>query len=146
MAHYNFQYEKLVWTFPSAYLDENSRQGKYLKIHVGHTKFPSTLRTTSPTRMRAHDHYTPSTLIGGKGGAGPHSLHTTIGGPTKYVNARWIYMDSDMASNGSCFMVTRIVFKNHLLEVGLAQNRETIALQTLTITDSSYFIMCEDPP
>ena len=30
-----------------------------------------------------------------------------------------VYMDSYMISNGSCFMVTWIIFKNHLLEVGL---------------------------
>jgi len=30
-----------------------------------------------------------------------------------------VYMDSYMASNGSCFMVTWTNFKNHLLEVGL---------------------------
>jgi hypothetical protein len=34
-------------------------------------------------------------------------------------------MDSYMASNGSCFMVNRIILKNHLLEVGLTQHRET---------------------
>jgi hypothetical protein len=39
-----------------------------------------------------------------------------------------VYMDSYMASNGSCFKVTWIIFKNHLLEVGLTQNRETISL------------------
>jgi hypothetical protein len=36
-------------------------------------------------------------------------------------------------------------FKNHLLEVGLTQNHETMALRTLTIVDVFYFIMCEDP-
>ena len=56
-----------------------------------------------------------------------------------------VYMDSYMASNGSCFMVTWTIFKNHLLEVGLTQNRETMALQTLTTVDLFYFIMCEDP-
>ena len=56
-----------------------------------------------------------------------------------------VYMDSYMASDGSCFMVTWIIFKNHLLEVGLTQNRETMALQTLTTVDLFYFIMCEDP-
>jgi hypothetical protein len=43
-----------------------------------------------------------------------------------------VYMDSYMASNGSCFMVTWTIFKNHLLEVGLTQNRETVALGKLT--------------
>jgi len=36
------------------------------------------LRATSHMRPRARDHYTPTTLIGGKGGAGPSSLHTTL--------------------------------------------------------------------
>ena len=48
------------------------------------------LRVTSHTRLRAHDHYTSSTLIGGKRGAGPSSLHTTLEGPMEYVNARWM--------------------------------------------------------
>ena len=47
-------------------------------------------KATSHTRPRARDHYTSSTLIGGKGGAGPSSLRTTLEGPTKYVNARWM--------------------------------------------------------
>ena len=37
------------------------------------------------------------------------------------------------------------LFQNHLLKVGLTQNRETKALQTLTTIDLFYFIMCEDP-
>jgi hypothetical protein len=56
-----------------------------------------------------------------------------------------VYMDAYMASNGSCFMVTWIIFKNHLLEVGLTQNQETMALQMLTTVGLFYFIMCEDP-
>jgi hypothetical protein len=39
-------------------------------------------------RLRARDQYTSSTLIGGKGGAGPSSLHTTLEGPTKHVNCK----------------------------------------------------------
>ena len=50
-----------------------------------------------------------------------------------------------MASNGSCFMVTLTSFKNHLLEVGLTQNWETMSLRALTTIDLFYFIMCEDP-
>jgi hypothetical protein len=50
-----------------------------------------------------------------------------------------------MASNGSYFMVIWIIFKNHLLEVGLTQNWETIALRTLTMVGLFYFIMREDP-
>ena len=43
------------------------------------------VRATSHTRLSARDHYTSSTLIGGRGGAGPSSLHTTIEGPTEWV-------------------------------------------------------------
>ena len=43
-----------------------------------------------------------------------------------------VHMDSYMASNGSCFMVTWTTFKNHLLEVGLTQNHQkTMALRML---------------
>ena len=42
-------------------------------------------------------------------------------------------------------MVTWTIFKNHLLEVGLTQNRETMALRMLTTVDLFYFIMREDP-
>ena len=48
-------------------------------------------------------------------------------------------MDSYMALHGSCFMVTWIVFKNHLLEVGLTQNRETMALRRLTTVGFTLF-------
>ena len=44
----------------------------------------------SHMRLRARDHYTSSSPIGGKGGAGPSSLHATLEGPTEYVNARWM--------------------------------------------------------
>ena len=54
-------------------------------------------------------------------------------------------MHSYMASIRSCFMVTWTIFNNHLLEVGLTQNRETMALRMLTTVDLLYFIMCEDP-
>ena len=43
-----------------------------------------------------------------------------------------------------CFMVTWIIFNNHLLEEGLTQNQESMALRTLTIVDLLYFIICED--
>ena len=56
-----------------------------------------------------------------------------------------VYMDSYMALNGSCFMVTWIIFKNHLLEVGLTRNHVTMALRTLTTVYLFYFNMCEDP-
>jgi hypothetical protein len=56
-----------------------------------------------------------------------------------------VYLDLYMASNGSCFMVIWIISKNHLLEVDLTQNRETMALRMLTTVDLFYLIMCEDP-
>jgi hypothetical protein len=40
-----------------------------------------------------------------------------------------VYMDSYMAWNESCFMVTWTISKNHLLEVGLIQNWETMTLR-----------------
>jgi hypothetical protein len=46
------------------------------------------IRVTSHTRLRARDCYTSSTLIGGKGSAGPSLLHTTLEGSMEYVNAR----------------------------------------------------------
>ena len=48
------------------------------------------LRHIPHTRLRARNQYTSSPLIGGKGGAGPRSLHTTLEGPTEYVDARWM--------------------------------------------------------
>ena len=54
-------------------------------------------------------------------------------------------MDSYVASNGSCFMVTWTMLENHLVEVGLTQNQETMTLRTLATIDLFYPIMCEDP-
>ena len=42
-------------------------------------------------------------------------------------------------------MVTWTILKDHLLEVGLTQNWEIKALQTLTIVDLLCFIVCENP-
>ena len=56
-----------------------------------------------------------------------------------------VYVHTYMTLNGSCFMVTWPIFTNHLLEVGLTQNRETMTLQTLTTIDLFYSIMCKDP-
>ena len=67
------------------------------------------LRATSHTRPRACDHYTSSTFIGGKGKAGPSSLHTTLEGPTEYVNARWMYN-----LHGLLYGIDRIMFYGHL--------------------------------
>ena len=104
-------------------------------------------RAASHTRLRARDCYTSSTLVGGKGGAGPSSPHTTLDGPTEYVDARWTvkstrictwhWMDHVSWSLG-------LFSKNHLSEVGLTQNREIMALQMLTTVGLLCFIMCED--
>jgi len=79
--------------------------------------------------LRAGDHYTSSTVIGGKGGVGPSLLHAMLEGPTEYVNGKMDVQSTwppYMASNGSCFMVTWIIFEKHLLEVGLTQIWETM--------------------
>ena len=55
------------------------------------------------------------------------------------------YMDFYMVSNESCFIVAWTIFKNHLLEVDLTQNQETVALRILTNVGLFYFIMGEDP-
>jgi hypothetical protein len=41
-------------------------------------------------------------------------------------------------------MVIWTIFQNELLEVGLTQNRETMALRTLTTVGLFGFIVCED--
>jgi hypothetical protein len=94
-------------------------------------------------RLRARDYCTSSNLIGGKGGASPSLLHTTLERPTEQDGCK-VYIDSYMASNGSYFMVTWTIFKNHLLKVGLTQNWGTMALRNLTTVDLLYFIMCKD--
>ena len=79
------------------------------------------LRVTSHMRPSARDHNTSSTLIGGKGRAGQVRFTLCL----RDQQSKWmqdgceVYMDSYMASNGSCFMVTWTTFENHLLEVGL---------------------------
>ena len=60
----------------------------FLKGITNNARF--TFKATSHTRMRARDHYTSRNLIGGKGGADPSLLHTTLEGPTEYMNARWM--------------------------------------------------------
>jgi hypothetical protein len=69
----------------------------------------TTLRATSHMRLRARHHFTSSTLIGGKGGAGPSSLHTTLEGPMEYVNARWM-----KCLHGFLHDIEWIMFHGHL--------------------------------
>ena len=55
-------------------------------------------RATLHTRLRARDRCTPSTLVGGKGGAGPSSLHTTLEGPTECVKCKMMDVKSTWIS------------------------------------------------
>ena len=99
------------------------------------------LRATSHTRLRAHDPFNSSTLIGGK--AEPVQVYFTL-----RLRDQWsmwmqdgceVYMDSYTASNGLWLMVTWTIFKNHLLELGLTQNWETMALQMLATVDFLFY-------
>ena len=49
-----------------------------------------------------------------------------------------VYVDSYMASNASCVMVTWTILKNHLLEASLTRNQETMELRTVTTIDVFY--------
>jgi hypothetical protein len=60
----------------------------YLTLMLLDKRQVMSFRATSYTRLRACDHSTSSTLIGGKGTSGPSLLHTTLERPTEYVNAR----------------------------------------------------------
>ena len=53
----------------------------------------------------------------------------------------WHQMDRVWWSPGWFFFFS----KSHLLEVGLTQNQETMALRNLTRVNLLYFIVCEDP-
>ena len=60
-------------------------------------------------RLRAHDRDTSSTLIGGKRRSSTSSLHTTLEGPTWYVNARWMW-----SPHGFPHGIQWIMFHGHL--------------------------------
>jgi hypothetical protein len=67
----------------------NHMWSNHIKGGTCHSPRRECVRATSHTRLRARDHSTSSTLIGGKGG--PSSpLRTTLEGPTEFVNARWM--------------------------------------------------------
>ena len=78
------------------------------------------LRASSHMRLRAPDHITSSTLIGGKGGASiPSSLPSQYTWGTNGVcecqDGCKVYMDLYKALNGSCFMVTWGYFQKPFL-------------------------------
>jgi hypothetical protein len=77
------------WFHGSKGLGIQPRTSLWVGLPTSSVKHPL-LRTASHTRLRARDHYTSSTLIGGKGGIGPSSLHTMLEGPMEYANARWM--------------------------------------------------------
>ena len=90
------------------------------------------LRASSHRRLSARAHYTSSTLIGGKSGAGPSSLRTTLEGPTENVNAKWMYIPHGFLHGVEWLMLHGHLdyFQKPSLEVGLTQNQETMALWT----------------
>jgi hypothetical protein len=97
-------------------------------------------------RLRAHKHYTSSTLIGGKGRACPSLLHTTVEGPTKYVNARLV-----QSLYGFLHGIKWIMFRGHLQyfqEPPLGGRPNTKprdhGIPNAPTVDLLYHIMCED--
>ena len=56
-----------------------------------------------------------------------------------------VYMDSYVASNGSCFMVTWIIFQNRLLEGRSNTKPGDHGTPIAHNHGLFYFIMCEDP-
>ena len=62
-----------------SFISAKNHTTPFLKGHFLH-------ETESPRR----DHNTSSIIIGGKGGAGPSSLHTMLEGRTESMNARWM--------------------------------------------------------
>jgi hypothetical protein len=62
---------------------KKKKKNSYKTSRVTSRSTPTHFRATSYTRLTARDHHTSSTLIGGKGGAGPSLLHTMREGPTE---------------------------------------------------------------
>ena len=120
---YNNIYTKLVWTIFITIVWQHLYEQPHIicklcNIVVHIICIPMTLTiilysmrftATSVTRLRAHDHYTSSTLIGGDG-----SRSKFAWGTNGMQDGCRVYMDSHMASNASCFMVTWTTFKTHL--------------------------------
>ena len=60
-----------------------NRTPKALRVYSGWIYLSTLARATSHPRLIAHDPCMSSTLIGGKGGAEPSLLYTTLEGPTE---------------------------------------------------------------
>ena len=108
------------------------------------------LRATSHTRLRAHDHNAIQalSLVEKVELVQVHfTLHLGDQRSMWRQGGCTVYIDFFMASNGSCLMVTWVIFRNHFLEVSVTQNDwETIALWTFIIVALfCNFIMCKDP-
>ena len=116
----------------------------FFKWLIPEERLLPTPRAASHTRLRARDHYTSSTVIIGKDGAGPGLLHTTLEGPTEYVNARWMSSLHGFLHGIEwiMFYITWTIFKNHFLEVGLTQNPKIMALWTFTTVDFFSILSC----
>ena len=108
---YNDIYTKLIWTIFITIVCQHLYEQPHIicklcNIVVHIICIPMTLTIT---RLRAHDHYTSSTLIGGEG-----SRSKFAWGTNGMQDGCRVYMDSHMALNASCFMVSWTTFKNHL--------------------------------
>ena len=122
-----------------------SMMSRTLSFHSCCKNKISRIRATSHKRLRACVHYITCQALSLEEKAEPVQVHLRDQGSMWMQDGCKVYMDSYMASNGSCFMVTWSIFKNHLLEEGLTQNQETMALWTLITVDLLYFNMREDP-
>ena len=117
-------------------------QGWYSHLHLA-PKGHFTHETESPWPLHfTHSHWWKRRS---RSKFASHSAWGTNGVCECKMDVKSAWMDSYMASNGSCFMVTWTIFKNHLLEVGRTQNQETMALRMLPTVDLFYCTMCEDP-
>ena len=129
------------WQNLFTYLQEVSSEKLLQWPRNFHRTLNVMLRATSHTRLGARDQHTSSTLIGRKGGGRSRSKFAShhTWGTNRVQDGCKLYINSYQTSNGSHFTVTWIIFKNHLLEVGLTLNQETTTLRTLTTVDSFYF-------
>jgi hypothetical protein len=93
------------------------------------------LRATTHTRLRARDHlhfkHSHWWKRWSRSNFASHYAWGTNGGSMWMQDGCQVYMDSYVASNESCCIVTWIIFKNHLLEIDLIQNQETMVLRML---------------
>jgi hypothetical protein len=120
---------------------------KNIISRIGVLEYTCIVRATSHKRLRACDHYITCQALSLAEKAEPVQVHFTLL-LRDQQQSMWtqdgckVHMDSYMASNGSCFVVSWCIFKNYLLEEGLTQIQETMALRTLTTVDLFYILTC----